>query len=195
MALDSLRGDREFRKVRSHGVPVRDPLFTLRVTEYRPRHGETWRPRAIIGLVVSKKTLKRAVDRNRARRRVREALRTLPGGLPPCRAILLPNPAVLTVPFEQLQAALVRALSRAPGRVKRGGGQNSGGQSSGGQNNVGQNSASQSSADQRRQGPGTPAPDRTGGNVRPARDVSASVPSSTPAPTVADGTPTPDGGA
>ncbi|GHG32200.1 hypothetical protein GCM10017784_27180 [Deinococcus indicus] len=121
MALDSLRGDREFRKVRSHGVAVRDPLFTLRVTEYRPRHGETWRPRAIIGLVVSKKTLRRAVDRNRARRRVREALRTLPGGLPACRAILLPNPAVLTVPFSELQAALTRALSRAPGRAKRGG--------------------------------------------------------------------------
>ena len=183
MALDSLRGDREFRKVRSHGVPVRDPLFTLRVTEYRPRHGETWRPRAIVGIVVSKKTLKRAVDRNRARRRMREALRTLPGGLPPCRAILLPNPAVLTVPFPELQAALVRALSRAPGRVKRGG-------PGGGQNSAGQNRAGQSS-----QGPGTPAQDRTGGNVRPARDVSASVPSSVSVPTVADGTPTPDGGA
>ncbi|MBX8466977.1 ribonuclease P protein component, partial [Deinococcus sp. RIT780] len=130
-----MRGDREFRKVRSHGVAVRDPLFTLRVTEYRPRHGETWRPRAIIGLVVSKKTLKRAVDRNRARRRVREALRTLPGGLPACRAILLPNPAVLTVPFTELQAALTRALSRAPGRPKRGG---NGGQPGGGGQAAGQ---------------------------------------------------------
>lgn len=127
MALDSLRGDREFRKVRSHGLAVREPLFTLRITEYRPRYGEQWRPRAIIGIVVSKKTLKRAVDRNRARRRVREALRTLPGGLPPCRAILLPNPAVLRVAFPDLQSALSRALERAPGRVKRGGGGNSGG--------------------------------------------------------------------
>lgn len=188
MALDSLRGDREFRKVRSHGVPVRDPLFTLRVTEYRPRHGETWRPRAIVGIVVSKKTLKRAVDRNRARRRMREALRTLPGGLPPCRAILLPNPAVLTVPFPELQAALAGALSRAPGRVKRGG-------PGGGQNNGSQNKAGQNSAGQNSQGPGTPAQDRTSGNVRPARDVSASVPSSVSVPTVADVTPTPDGGA
>lgn len=128
MALDSLRGDREFRKVRSHGVAVRDPLFTLRITEYRPRYGEQWRPRAIIGIVVSKKTLKRAVDRNRARRRVREALRTLPGGLPPCRAILLPNPAVLVVGFADLQTALSRAVARAPGRVNtKGKGGNSGG--------------------------------------------------------------------
>lgn len=124
MTLDSLRTDREFRKVRAHGVAVRDPLFTLRVTDYRPRHGEVWQPRAIIGIVVSKKTLRRAVDRNRARRRVREALRTLPGGLPPCRAILLPNPGVLRAPFPELQGALARALQKAPGRVRRGGGGN-----------------------------------------------------------------------
>ncbi|ANE43029.1 ribonuclease P protein component [Deinococcus puniceus] len=129
VALDSLRGDREFRKVRQHGVAVRDPLFTLRLTEYRPRHGETWQPRAIIGVVISKKTLKRAVDRNRARRRVREALRTLPGGLPPCRAILLPNPGVLTATFPALQAALIRSLAKAPGRVKKGAGGQKGGNS------------------------------------------------------------------
>ncbi|MBB6017864.1 ribonuclease P protein component [Deinococcus radiopugnans ATCC 19172] len=121
MALDSLRGDREFRKVRNHGVAVRDPLFTLRLTEYRPRYGEAWRPRAIMGIVVSKKTLRRAVDRNRVRRRVREALRTLPGGLPPCRAILLPNPGVLSVPFADLQTALARAIAKAPDQAKRGG--------------------------------------------------------------------------
>lgn len=119
MALASLTGDREFRRVRQHGAALRDPLFTLRVTDYRPRHGETWRPRAIIGIVVPKKTLRRAVDRNRARRRVREALRTLPGGLPPCRAILMPNPGVLSVPFSDLQAALARVLAQVPGRVGR----------------------------------------------------------------------------
>lgn len=144
MALDSLRGDREFRKVRQHGVPLRDPLFTLRITEYRPRHGEVWRPRSIIGIVVPKKTLKLAVQRNRARRRVREALRTLPGGLPPCRAILMPNPAVLDVPFAELQAALRRALDRAPGRIKAakaGAGGSRGGKAGGGRRGSGQASA------------------------------------------------------
>ncbi len=126
MALTSLKGEREFRRVRQHGTPLRDPLFTLRVTDYRPRHGEAWRPRAIIGIVVPKKTLSHAVDRNRARRRVREALRTLPGGLPPCRGVLLPNPGVLTVPFPELQAALARVLAQVPGRVKRGGGRGKG---------------------------------------------------------------------
>lgn len=127
MALDSLRGEREFRKVRAHGAAVRDPLFTLRLTDYRPRYGEAWRPRALMGLVVSKKTLKRAVDRNRARRRVREALRTmppelLPGGLPACRAIVMLNPGVLAVPFAELQAALARALVRGGGQLGRSGG-------------------------------------------------------------------------
>lgn len=106
---------------------MRDPLFTLRLTDYRPRYGEAWRPRALMGLVVSKKTLKRAVDRNRARRRVREALRTmppelLPGGLPACRAIVMLNPSVLAVPFAELQGALARALGRAAGQLGRGGG-------------------------------------------------------------------------
>lgn len=127
VALASLKTEREFRRVRQQGVMLRDPLLSLRVTDYRPRHGEAWRPRAIIGIVVPKKTLRRAVDRNRARRRVREALRTLPGGLPPCRAILMPNPGVLRVPFPELQAVLARVLAQVPGRVKRGKGGGKGG--------------------------------------------------------------------
>ncbi|WP_293913396.1 ribonuclease P protein component [Deinococcus sp.] len=110
VALTSLRGEKEFRKVRAHGQVVRGPLFTLRVTDYRPRYGEVWLPRAIIGIVVPKKTLKLAVKRNRVRRRIREALRTLPT-LPACRATIYPTPAVLSVPFAELQSALGRALA------------------------------------------------------------------------------------
>lgn len=109
--LRSLRGEREFRKVRQHGVPARTPLFSLRVTPYRPRYGERWQPRAVVGLVVSKKTLKHAVKRNRVRRRMREALRTLPT-LPACRAVIYPTPAALRAPFAQLQAELLQALTR-----------------------------------------------------------------------------------
>ena len=117
VVLVSLRGDREFRKVRSHGQVIRTRFFQLRVTDYRPRYGEVWRPRAIIGIVVPKKTLKLAVHRNRARRRVQEALRTLPA-LPPCRAILSPAALVLNAPFAELQAALVRALGSFDPKVK-----------------------------------------------------------------------------
>lgn len=120
MALDSLRTEKEFRKVRNHGAVVRHALFTLRVTEYRPRYGERWQPRAIVGIVVSKKTLKHAVKRNRVRRRTREALRTLPVGLAACRAILFPTAAVLDVPFEELQVALAKALAQGLAQPARG---------------------------------------------------------------------------
>ena len=120
VALDALKGDREFRKVRAHGKQVRSRSFTLRITDYRPRYGEVWRPRAVIGLVASKKTIGKAVHRNRARRRAREALRTL-GSLPPCRAVLHLHPSVLTVPFEALKAELRAALDAgAPARRKGG---------------------------------------------------------------------------
>ncbi len=108
--LASLTGDREFRQVRK-GKTVRTPLFTLRALHYRPRHKEPYRPMTLVGIVVAKKTLKSAVDRNRVRRRVREALRTL--DLPPCRAVLLPTPGVLRVPFAELRDQLARAFDKA----------------------------------------------------------------------------------
>lgn len=116
VALVSLSGEKEFRKVRQHGVVVRHPLFTLRLTSYRPRYGEVWQPRAIVGIVVSKKTLRRAVARNKVRRRFREALRT-GEFVQPCRAVLHPTEAARTAPFSDLQSALrdafVAALTQA----------------------------------------------------------------------------------
>ncbi|PYE55337.1 ribonuclease P protein component [Deinococcus yavapaiensis] len=108
--LTSLKGEREFRQVRK-GKTVRTRLFTLRALPYRPRHGEAWKPMTVVGIVVSKKTLKLAVDRNRARRRVREALRRLQ--LPACRVILQPTPDVLTANFEELRAQLREAFDKA----------------------------------------------------------------------------------
>ena len=125
VALVSLSGDREFRKVRQHGQVIRHKYFQLRVTDYRPRYGEVWQPRAIIGIVVPKKTLKHAVDRNRVRRRVHEALRTLPE-LVPCRAILSPAALVLHAPFGELQVALARALGSFEPKRARAGGSTSG---------------------------------------------------------------------
>ena len=137
VALVSLTTDREFRKVRAHGQVIRHKYFQLRVTDYRPRYGEVWQPRAIIGIVVPKKTLKHAVDRNRVRRRVHEALRTLPG-LIPCRAIISPAAAVLTAPFAELQTALGKALGGFDPKKARPAGKAGGnsGKASGVQNRV-----------------------------------------------------------
>ena len=131
VALHSLKGEKEFRRVRRLGVSLRGPLFSLKVTDYRPRHGQPWRPAAQIGIVVPKKVLKHAVDRNRVRRRVREALRTLPESafaqpLPACRGILFPTEAVLHVPFAELQGALAQAMAEVPRRVKAGAGKGKG---------------------------------------------------------------------
>ena len=122
--LQSLKGEKNFRRVRRLGVGVRKPLFTLRAIDYRPRHGAAWRPAAQIGIVVPKKVLKNATDRNRVRRRVREALRTLPNSpqaqpLPACRAVLFPNADVLRTPFALLQAEIAGALKQLPSKMER----------------------------------------------------------------------------
>ena len=122
VALRALKGEREFRRVRRLGVNLRTDLFSLKVTDYRPRYGQPWQPAAHIGIVVPKKVLKSAVQRNRVRRRVREALRTLPNSphaqlLPPCRGILFPTAEVLWTPFDELQAALAGVMAQVPARV------------------------------------------------------------------------------
>jgi ribonuclease P protein component len=105
----SLKGEAEFRRILS-GETHRTPFFTLRRLPYRPLFGKPWQPSAVVGIVASKKSVGNAVKRNRARRRVREALRLVAPN--PCRAILLLNPAVLTAPFADLKAALELAFAR-----------------------------------------------------------------------------------
>jgi len=123
--LSSLKGEGQFRKV-SAGFATRTLHFTLRRLPYKPCYGEKWEPHAVIGIVVSKKTLPHAVDRNRARRRVREALRVLE--LTPCRAMLILNASVLTLEFEVLKALLESVFSKPiPKGPVKGSGKGSGG--------------------------------------------------------------------
>jgi ribonuclease P protein component len=107
--LVSLKGEAEFRRV-SSGDTVRTSFFTLRRLPYRPLFGKPWRPSAVVGIVASKKSVGNAVKRNRARRRVREALRLVQPEA--CRGLLLLNPSVLTADFAELKAALELAFSR-----------------------------------------------------------------------------------
>lgn len=121
--LASLKSEKAFRQVRRYGAAQRGRLFTLHVTDYRPSYGKPWQPAAYIGIVVPKKVLKNATDRNRVRRRVREALRTLPQTLgqplPACRAVLYPAPEALHAPFQELQAALAKAVTDIPSSIER----------------------------------------------------------------------------
>ncbi len=105
----SLKGEAEFRRV-SSGDTVRTSFFTLRRLPYRPLYGKPWQPSTVVGIVASKKSVGNAVKRNRARRRVREALRLISPN--PCRAILLLNPSVLSADFADLKVALELAFAR-----------------------------------------------------------------------------------
>lgn len=73
-----------------------------------------------VGLTVTKK-IGNAVTRNRARRRLREALRRiLPGpALVGHDYVVIARPPALTVPFAALADDLVAALARLGGRLQR----------------------------------------------------------------------------
>lgn len=61
-----------------------------------------------VRIVISKKIMPRAVDRNRARRRIRAALRVLPA---PARPVsLYPTRATLAMPFPVLIADIAARL-------------------------------------------------------------------------------------
>jgi ribonuclease P protein component len=77
-------------------------------------------PVARVGLTVGK-VLGRATERNRIKRRMREALRRHVDLLPPgCDLILHPRRVVLTMDFAQLEAEVVRILEQARTEAARG---------------------------------------------------------------------------
>jgi ribonuclease P protein component len=68
-----------------------------------------------VGFAVSRQ-LRNAVQRNRARRRLREAFRSARAAAPARAAlVIIGRPAALTTPFEALQGQLRQALSAIPG--------------------------------------------------------------------------------
>lgn len=99
----------------------RSPFFTLQSTE----RADDGPPR--FGLTVSKKTAKRAVRRNRIRRRLREALRlgfaaqAGAGALSAdrgCDYVLVARLEAMTAPFADLRRALAAALAQSKPRLQ-----------------------------------------------------------------------------
>jgi ribonuclease P protein component len=91
-----LRRPDQFRRVRREGRTYTSPHLTLNVAAGR-------RQRTRCGFVVSKQ-FGAAVRRNRARRRVREAVRLL---------LIVRGAGALTVPFSSLQREIEQLLRRA----------------------------------------------------------------------------------
>jgi ribonuclease P protein component len=103
----------EYQAVAARGVRIHKPSFTL---QYWPRPEEA---HARIGFTVTKKE-GGAVERNRIRRRLKEAVRTC-GLKSPVSAdmVLIGRSAAAAAPFQSLVADLKEALVEAAKRAAR----------------------------------------------------------------------------
>jgi ribonuclease P protein component len=96
----------QFQRVRREGKSWAHPFFVLNAA--RNRAGRTR-----CGFVTGKK-LGKAHDRNRAKRRVREAVRLAYDQITPgYDLVFVLRTAVLDAPFDELQQALIMTLQRA----------------------------------------------------------------------------------
>ncbi len=103
---------RDYTKLAVQGRSVFGPYMTLRVNARK----EATR----IGFITSTKVMKKAVDRNRAKRRMREAIRALLPEIPPSFSLLfILKPETKDVPFETLLVEVRRLLSKIPEAMTR----------------------------------------------------------------------------
>lgn len=101
MTLHRLRTSKEVRSVLEEGAVLRGPLFVAR---HVPSDGT-----ARVAIIASKKRVGKAHDRNRARRRIREAARLELNGK--CDVVFIASERVLGAPFSELRRQVQR-LSR-----------------------------------------------------------------------------------
>lgn len=86
----------------------------LPASAMRATAGKPGQPGLYVGTLASTKLSKKAVERNRMRRRCREALRTIvreQGSLPSAQLLLCPRSASLRSPFAAIQGDITAFLS------------------------------------------------------------------------------------
>jgi ribonuclease P protein component len=108
-----LRASAEFQAVFGGGTRFSGPLFRLQVL---PTTGDEAQAR--LGMTVSKRVDKRAVNRNRIRRQVREAFRLQRAQLPPGDYVFMAKPEAAKVDNPGLRHALLKLLARAATPLK-----------------------------------------------------------------------------
>lgn len=108
-----LRASAEFQAVFGGGTRFSGPLFRLQVL---PCTGDEAQAR--LGMTVSKRVDKRAVNRNRIRRQVREAFRLQRAGLPLGDYVFQAKPEAAKVDNPGLRHALLKLLARAATELK-----------------------------------------------------------------------------
>ncbi len=91
--------------------------FTGNMTVFFLRRAPEVAPAGRVGLTVGK-VLGGAVDRNRIKRRMREAVRQSPPCQGPVDVVFNPQKSVLTMPFEQLLSEVSRGLKLAEQRAR-----------------------------------------------------------------------------
>ncbi len=100
---------KDFTRLALKGRSIFGPYATLRIVETRPN--ETSR----VGFITSVKMMKRAVDRNRTKRRLREAVRGLLAEIPPnVNLLFIAKPDARDVNYQKLVVEIRRLVSKIP---------------------------------------------------------------------------------
>jgi ribonuclease P protein component len=104
---------RDFLKIAAKGHVVFGPLATLRIRSVKDEPTK-------VAFITSTKVFKKAVDRNRAKRRMREAVRLLWGELPQNSHLLFVlKPECRTVAWEAMIQEVGRMISRIPEALQK----------------------------------------------------------------------------
>lgn len=100
-----VRTGADYKRVFEQSQRTSDPLLAV--------HWHASGRPARLGLAVSRKVAKRAVERNRIKRGLREQFRTLRQQLPPGDFVVVARPAAASRPLPELRETFVRVLVRA----------------------------------------------------------------------------------
>ena len=99
---------KDFMGLATKGRSVFGPIATLRVKASGTQETK-------VAFITSTKVMKLAVDRNRAKRRMREAVRSVWSELPPAMHLLFVlKPEAKSIPYEDMIAEVKRLIARIP---------------------------------------------------------------------------------